>query len=591
MARYRNKKNNSRGKADGKPREETGAKTSSESKSNEGPKEGSGKEGENSREDGKIKSSPINDPSWYTKFPELAQGAGNIPFSDPLGSPVKYGEIYSETITVGGQRKLVTYDPSEAVPLSVPGICSLMTKPSYGYAVNRNHALNIAAQQLYSNVRYVNSGRKNYDAPDLTIYVATIAELYSIVNWLIRLYGYAFMYSQRNMYIGKALIEANHVNARDIVNNLANFRYMINMYISKISSFAVPADINIFKRRAYMFQSLYTESTTQNIKDQLYQFIPDGFYKFALDETGKGMLKYSNICDFFNWNRQGSYYLTMNQISQYMESLLENIVGDEDFGLMTGDIIKAYGSNILGLNPIPEALIILPVYEEFTLSQMRNATIIDVARGTGIGNPRKPMYVKTSRGNEVVYSGDVYQTTDGNLVSVECMDSLAMNSARMITMLPGIITVTNPNPGIDDVFESTRLKTCIMETGEIELYADTPIVTITNGSDVVVACEFYSYRESESQNPAVWMGHINKWLSNGIEDTATILSEWEREHFHWSPLFYAVHVDADAAKVTRIELLSNVDNYTQLSTDNIRRLHEVAMLSLLSVPGVATIVG
>lgn len=530
-----------------------------------------------SREETNKSSTGINDPEWYTKFPELAYGAGNIPFSDQLGSSLKLSDLVITGSASNGYDYTYNGDPT---PMAIPGVCSIVTKPSYGFSVDINDPLNVAASAFYTNVRYVNSGRKNYDQADLMIATMAIADLYSYINWCQRLYGYCYMYSVSNRYINEALISANGVNVGDITEKLANFRYWLNTFISRVSAFAVPADINMFRRRAYMYAHLYTESTTGNLKDQLYQFVPDGWYVFALDSTGKGCLDYRPMSEFANtkW--------TLNNIIAFGEIMLSNITGDEDFGLISGDIIKSYGSNIIKLAPVPEALIIPAEYEEYTLSQMRNAHLAPVKRGT-----QKLAIKVDGNATETFYTGDVMQANNGNLISVEGFDNGTgtFDYNHLYAKIPGYITVTNPNPSVSDVLEASRLVTCGWPTSESKLDPNNNCTVIACGSDIAVGWIESMYGINSSN---VW-GLIETSVNSQIIDTNASFGSTknESEHFHWAPQVFKAQFTPSGTdmSIDWIYPMTNIDNYALLSWRNVANLHEVALISLLAVPGVASL--
>lgn len=526
-----------------------------------------------------------NDPAWYTRFPELAFGSGNLPYGEPFGSLMKLKNITGVLAKSG--TKGVVFDPDTTKFRSVAGICSLVVHPSYGLSYDRNHPLNVAAQMFYTNVRYVNSGRKNYEAADLMIYALAISELYSFIMYCQRLYGYAFMYSQRNYFVGKSLIDQNGVNGYNLVANLANFRYWLNAFINKVSSFAVPADISLFARRIFMFAHMYTESTTTNIKDQLYQFVPQGFYKFMLDDSGKGKLSFQKFQD---------QDYTVDGIMEYGENLLSNIFGDEDFGLMSGDIIKAYGSNIVGLVPLPEEVIVVPEYEEFVLSQFKNATIV----GDDInffGNTQITFTISTD--STVQNAGDICQDGKGNLVSINVLAGTKV-APICSTAMEHMMSVTNPVPDINDNFEATRLM-----VGSAKV--DTNVFTFTDsgtekdyrryiicGSDFITRVKEARFIYDANGNNGTSL-EVTTVGSNVVDHSLANMDLVAlNNQFKWSPMMWAIHFTATSDEVTTIsdvELVSNVDNYTFVDNAILQRIHEAALLSLTFVPGVSKVVG
>lgn len=534
-----------------------------------------------------------NDPEWYNADPALLLDSASFPYAYPLGDVVNlnFGES-------GG-----SFNMAEANYHAISGLCTLRIKPTYGRSRDMKDALNVCANAFYTHVRYVNSGRKNYDASDLMLYALFWADVYSAIFWAQRLYAIAFTYSQRNKYLGRALLKANGVDADDFYNNLANFRYRLNSYINKVSSFVVPANINIFKRRAFMYTGLYLENRDNNIKDQLYMFVPDGFYKFALDADGKGMLEYNQLYV----ESQGLY--TTTDVIDILEGLLSNIMGDEDFGLMSGDILKAYGTNIIGLSSMAEEQYIMPMHDPFVLSQFKNASICNwemMCYGS-----RKIKVRESADDTHFTTTGDLCQDMHGKLKCTEAVNvntsgdypkqqfSRYLNSNKLIS-------VENPTPGPADSIEASRLivseKAFTKTQAAEEKYGYTvgqALHVLVTGSEFVVQANNYHF--DTATEDLVWFRQRGNIIGvpsgsasfNDINGSGTLAEQTLCAlQFKYAPLLIAWRgsVSSGTIKITDIYPLSNIDNYTLVSHDEISKMHECALLSLFFVPGVAKMV-
>lgn len=564
------------------------------------------KEGDTGATDKPNNGTSINDPAWYAQDPQLLADAARIPFSLPFGSSTNI--ISSESVSgcIAKDGSSHTIKIPEVTSLHLPGIVSLRIKPSYGYQKDKNDPANVAASSFYTFVRYVNSGRKNYDPADLYIYTATIADLYSFVVWCQRLYSMAFMYSQANYFVGKRWIEVQHVDSNDLLQNLANFRYWINAFINKVSSYAIPASINLFKRRAFMYSSIYIENPYGNIKDQMYMFSPDGFYKFALDPVGKGMLEYTPLYDSANM-------LTVKNIMSFGESLLQPIWADEDFGLISGDIIKSYGSNLIGLSSQPDDAGILPIYDPYVLSQFKNANIVDVAR-TKQRSFYSQNYLKATIPNldtsgDCMYKidskyyglfGNVYQDLNGNIV---CQEAILKNKATVggHDAIEGdtinqylwnyaysygrVVSLENPTPGVEDIIECSRLMVSIEKGHSIQKdknSSDNSYLLVRSGTEIVVACDVMSDWETYSFSSNV-LQSVNSGLPNvepAIFCKYLPIMRNDKDYYN---------TDMGSMIKEDMTFASNFDNVTVFSNDNIRRLNEVAQLSLMYVQGIAKV--
>jgi hypothetical protein len=328
---------------------------------------------------------------------------------------------------------------------------------------------------------------------------------------------------------------------------------------------------------------------------------PDGYFKFDYQTNGAGKLTYKSI-DFTN-------KLRMSDFANMFNDMFENITGDEDFGLMSGDILKAYGSNIIGIAPMGEEGMIIPTYDPYVLSQFKNANIMsDVLRngatsGTFIGP------------DQGTYSfGDVGQSTNGLLISLEGIDmKVTSEDTNYIKVhqaiqneMRQVITVENPDPDVGDVLEATRLMT--RASGFIRDPNDSvhPVryEVLNAGTEIVVGMDFRMLISNTEdgemfQSFAVYENFINcdsVQINHSISEHSVNLRNFYTTMFKYAPRMYLAHfatlVVGSIKEITLDACTtgSNVENTTLIGPSEIRRIHEIALLSLYYVPGVAKLV-
>lgn len=131
---------------------------------------------------------------------------------------------------------------------------------------------------LYSFVRHVNSGKTNYEAPDLMIYIMAMDNIYLLIHEIKRLIRLAYLYVLENRDIPEKIFSALGVDQSNLIGNLANYRAQLNTRIAKANSLAVPANFNLFKRRAVMGSVVLTDEP--NRPTQLIVPVSDGYFKF-----------------------------------------------------------------------------------------------------------------------------------------------------------------------------------------------------------------------------------------------------------------------------------------------------------------------
>ena len=534
-----------------------------------------------------------NDPAWYAKDPQLLLDAGNIPFSDPFGSEIKH---FNGAIDIEGLGTV----PDSAIGDAQAGVLSVRVKPSFGFGKTMNDPLNVAAHMLYTNVRYVNSGRKNYDQADLMMYVGAVADMYSYIYWAKRIYACAFVASQRNKYVDNLLNVQVGSYAHEYVENLAQFRAWLNMFIAKVSTLVIPDNIEMFKRRAFIYSSIYTESQMGNIKDQLYMFNPRAFFSFTLDPKGKGCLIPTYVPNDLSYSK----------FIEIGSRMLNNVIGDEDFGIMSGDLMRAFQGNLIGITSQEAEGVIAPVYDPYVLHQIKNATLIDGvviseksillkgAEKTMTSNEALdnmgytiPLSITDASQTQVVPFGGLYQDGYGNLryqeraIVTATGDAMGKNIyliANASSKRNVIISVDSPTVDPALVVEATRLIT-IVDKNQSTSTGNTRFADLTPNAEVVCDVELYCFG-SDYPNPLAWKASMLS--ANYVANTHVV--EGSRVQFaeaKYAPLIHVMRMDG--ANVVEIACLSDLLNYTVQSQDVVKRLNEVSMLSLLSVPGVS----
>lgn len=484
-----------------------------------------------------------NDPSWYNQDSSLARDSAAIPFSYVVGNPTNLGE--------------------DGIPWTRPGIMKITLMPTIGDATVPNSPINIAATANYSFIRHANSGHANYDAPDLMLYEIALANAYSYLNYLQRIYGLVTLYSVSNRYYPKALLQSDYIDFDDVNENLANFRYGINVFINKLAAFAVQGDMPFFKRQAFLYSNVYTQG--DSAKSSLYYYAPDGFYQYALNTDGSGMLKFKK---FENTEPAVEYPKTVKYLLDYGNELLDPILSSEDMGIMSGDILRAYGDNILKVAPIPEYYPLVPVADLAVIEQMQNATILPISAAPIEQDPTHGFLVQKLQLNKQEYSGDFWETAQG----AGYMASLYGGKRLLTTILR--------QPSVDDVLERTRLMVGLRGVR----YDDKKHVFTTDevicGTEIAKNCTIYTLNMGllESVDVSYIWANINPDISHfgALSDIST---------FSFHPLVHTLSWVRGEDTVAYTGPIGIITDYAALDNDTIYNLHQTATLSMLHVTG------
>nr|AVX53561.1 putative capsid [Marmot picobirnavirus] len=322
--------------------------------------------------------SSYNDVSWYAKNDQILRDAASYSYNQPLGSKIRLENV---VLPSGSGEGLSSSVVSNGASTSVPGVMTLLTGICPGVSQDYHSPINLAAQNIYSYVRYANSGSKNYEPVDLMLYMFAMDSIYACWNFYKRIYGLLQSYSQSNWYLPQTLIYSAGVDFNDVMANISDLRLYLNATAARITSFCVPATMPIFVRHSWMFSNVWADSA--NSKAQCYQFVPLYFFKYDEKSDPKG--GFLNAVEWTPWEKDSDVYSnhcrpklkSFRDMVVYLNNLIDALSKSEDIGVMSGDILKAYGQgNLFKITAVSEDYSVLPVYNEEVLTQIHNATVL-----------------------------------------------------------------------------------------------------------------------------------------------------------------------------------------------------------------------
>lgn len=474
-----------------------------------------------------------NDASWYTVPGQLAKDVASLSFNNATGVPFNIGTYASV----------------------IPGTMEIITAPVPGISGGASSAVSVAAKNLFTGIRKANSGSTNYDASDLMMYILAMDSAYAYYAWMVRIYGVMRVYDQRNRYLGQNLAAISGGDVDTILPNLANFRAYINQYAIKLGAFNVPATLTLIKRHMWMFSNVYADEN--NIKGQFYLYQPAYFYRYdEYNGAGRLVAEPLMVQDSLNQDHFTSVAKsapkTLNAIIGYGERLISALAGSQDINTMSGDILKAYDSNgVFKLDLIGEEFALAPVFSEEVLTQIHNTTFV--------GNE---FYVNTAS-DPALTSFYVNQDTSIGYGAILCQPKVKLDSSynKLLDFwkddpTPEDVMVATRNMTftyLDEATNSNALQTC---GTEVPLFA---VVTQLNATG-----------NREENN-----------LYTGIEHHySQIVTVKYLSSFNEYPLLYLRGSDDKVGS----HFLGELSNYTILDYDELRKMHDSALLSLLAVP-------
>lgn len=497
---------------------------------------------------GKQRKCADNDPSWYAENEQLLKDAASLSFPYAVGTP-----FYTDD-------EASVFSNAYELSKGTPGIMALKYRSCPGVATSGVSPINIAAKNLYSYVRHANSGHANYDSPDLMLYFLAMDSVYSWYAELVRLYGVARTYSVRNKYMPVAYMEALGFNADDILSNMANLRYFINLTCVKINALAVPSNSSYLARHIWMNSHLFADAPGSRF--QAYAYVPEGHYIY--DETGSargGYLKFTKKTD----------KMTYAQVVEYTNNLLQPIITSEDMGIMSGDILKAFGDNIVIVHPITEDYTIGPEYTEEVLMQIHNTRLI--------GNVVSEQNITQDPNNgDILYRPIV---VNNKLDKIPLMFDMNKEFPE-----PGEIMVATRNMAVTEG-DNTNNNHLLYAGSDFCTKAAIYYYFTQGGQNNLKSYEFTSdhvwsmnVQGTDIQTPTNWIPFVDR-LS-----IFSILS-----HFDYHPFFnFELKVfnndpQVDQLVETTLGITGDTCNATVINRETLRKLHETAIMSQFNVPG------
>lgn len=504
-----------------------------------------------------------NDASWYLVNGQLAKDVASFSFNNATGDRMVFApnELYGSGLPNSYYR--------------MPGIATLLTGPTIGVSVDATSPINVASRNIYSFVRHANSGHSNYDPNDLMTYLMAMDSIQTYWSYLVRIYGVTQTFQQRNRYIGDALLKAMGVQASSIRSNLAEFRSYINQFAIQASVLAVPNTMSYYLRHAWMYQNVYCDE--DNPKAQLFMYVPAYLYKYDIMDNGAGGLKAKMLAvttTSLGAIDNGIKLNTFSDLVTYGDELLNAALTQEDVGIMSGDILKAYGSDkIYRFNQIDESYAIAPVFSEEVLAQFHNSTF----------SGRRIAYLDVSGGGTGVYKLDaeralsVLQNNEVGKGWLE-FEPAFVNAAELNYTQLLDLWVPDPTPELCLVASRNKMVATPSGVGVVDIngqpitaYTAYPAQTI--GSEILIDITISVYDDAAGDTVTYDVFPRNNTSYNtGVVGFTT--------KFNQFPLLRGTP-NKDSAVTFPV---GEVSNYALLNYVDIAPMHKTALLSMFGVP-------
>lgn len=499
-----------------------------------------------------------NDPKWYVVNDQMLSDVATLSFNNATGVKT-YRKAYQKA-----GSEFPTVAESDFV---IPGIMNIYSAPCPGISKDASSAINVASWNLYTNLRARNSGGKNYDHPDLMMYLLAMDSAYAFYAWMTRLYGFAMVYTTQNRYLGQALLAACGVQPSSVIQNLANFRSYINNYALKLSAFCIPNTVSFFERHSWMYSTSFRDE--DDVKAQIYMYQPA--YLYMYDElSGPGKLVPFELTCAFNSNqgflpRGGN--MGVAAIEQKGNQIIDSLIASEDLNIMSGDILKAYGdSGLWKTGLVPDNYAVISDFNVEVLDQIHNTTFIG-------GFPIDPSNTTTWEATKDVL--EITQNVDVNEGAIIWNPSFSDEP------------VTAFDPILDYPYGTVEPKRIIVGTRN-QIVTEAYTITIgdtahnaldlfTCGSDI---CLFPTICVLNGPNGGITEYRVyNNYDAWGYIQTATSQTALVSA-FNQHPIFSVWRSQSRKILFT----VGEISNYIVLDRDTLKRMHDNALLAMFAYP-------
>lgn len=500
---------------------------------------------------------PMNDISWYSRYPSLLSAAGSFPFPYRPGMKLPVG------------NHTVTGIPDD---YQIPGILALSWVPAFGWSEESTDPASVVGKEIYSRVRAAFSGTLRADAPDYVMYLGAMDSVFAYIAWLRRLYRVLNAWTPDNRLLPDALLTAMHLNNLDI-EQLRLERVQLWQYINELTlqsrKFKCPAIMDIFNRHFWMSDNVYTDAAS--INSQMYMFVPDALYKFAMlpladgsGNTGPGL----ELSALPVWKLR-STPITAAELYQYGVGLLQALVDWDEALVISGYLERAYQgvpSFTVAETPLFEPF--NPVFEPEVLSQIENSRTA-------------PITYNPYQGFSYLLIGTAFRVTQNPLTNaIVYKPSISVTFDQMPVLNTGngmspTLSIRNDAPTVADNVIASRLQM----TWDVTKAAESNTINFYVGTEIPVRWAYYGVPATLTTYP------VNGWDSADIIQTEilidSVLDTATRSvmdallllpSFDWHPLVW-VTTTSSAPVGAGTWCAGDVHNTTVITVEQLRNLH------------------
>lgn len=495
---------------------------------------------------------------WYSRYPNLLLGAGQIPY------PYKPGMA----VTLGTYRlaDYATTDP-ESFPYGIPGILKINWIPSLGYSNSQTSPISIVGKELYAKVREKFSGSLDADAPDFVVYLMALDSIFSYIACLKRIYRCINAYSPENLYTPDGILDAMGFSTEQILDlrqNKIQLFQNINELIFMTKKFKCPRIMDVFNRHVWLNDHIYTDAPTPN--SQFYMFWQRSWFQFKMQTVpSTSSITAGGLTQVSPWSSLPSISVA-NYLFTFGRNLIDALAASDDGYLISGYLMRAYeGYPDFTVDELLLDETLIPKYNEEVLNEIQNLhTLPD-----GVG----------------AVQCEVFQEPDQNIIVCEPTVAIAANSVPINYNWHGTnvrFTSRSDAPTVAENVINSRLMT----------YLETPKAQSSGGflagiiscTEIILSMNLYmpNVQSGDPYLPYTVRSEMDVNLfsgadTNALDDLTALfaLSQWD-----WAPLILPFLFGTNK-KATPV-LVGDIHNFTVTDVATLKNINKVCLYSLFN---------
>lgn len=517
-----------------------------------------------------VKGKLYNDPSWRM-------------YNDLIGNQVAAFPLLT---FVGGQpnEKVISSEAVYSTRDSVEGnfnIATVLLNPSVGYANSTFDAINQAALKMYTQFSSTNMKTTQYAPQDIIACILALGQVISIGTYIKRAIGFAGTTNPRNWLYPKAIVGAMGINWDDLQANIGIYREQYNYTCALLGAVAFPKNLEYFQSMESIYREVFLDHTT----GMAQTYVPVPSSTWILNEISS---EEGSVLDTFKMPYVVNHEIKPVNLSTVLEtwsSMIDTLLQSATLQYLYADVLK-YVSNseaeLVRMPFIEDGFSQIPVYSEEFLVNIENCVVMGEPTNEALED------VGGVVGSINTTSNNVYLKAGNNTVRYEpafyrALTTRTSDSHDLTYMYNPVLNFHTDNPDTKARIMAARFVPAVVRSIPAKNADGTVKVVAFNFQlpDMYVVDVIFHYRGYDVASGKL-VDKQDSWLDGqafkyrDLEVFAHPIRVISGE---------AGYESADNAKIRipRANLYGEIDVYTTVDTSTMRRMQELAILSLFSL--------